>query len=77
MLRAGSAQVRRNDIAVNSTNNEKVGRGIYCSPLFTTCLFEYAKQCTRANETFRIVLQCRIKPEVLKISCREDFWLIN
>ena len=38
---------------------------------------EYTKQCTREKETFHIVLQCRIKPEALKITTVSDYWLIN
>ena len=62
MLIAGGGQAYQNTIALNSKNNEYVGRGIYCSPLFTACLMGYAQACSKGNETFHIVLQCRIKP---------------
>lgn len=61
MLIAGSAQAYSNTKAVNK-NNELVGDGIYCSPLFTTCLEGYTQEVSRANQSFCIVLQCRIKP---------------
>jgi len=75
MLRAGGGQVHTYDIAPNS--GQRVGDGIYCSPLFTTCLFHYTTKCERKNLGFRVLLQCRIKPEVLKCTDKDDYWVIN
>jgi len=54
-----------------------VGRGIYCSPLFTTCLGDYTQPVTKNGLTYRVVLQCRIKPEALKCTSQTDYWVIN
>ena len=52
MLVAGQGQTYSNTIAVNAKNNEKVGKGVYCSPLFTTALNEYTRPCRKEKETF-------------------------
>ena len=77
MLIAGAAQACAGHVAVNRTGGELVGNGIYCSPYFTTCLMGYTQPCTKNNMTFRVLFQCRIKPEALKCTQCTDYWVIN
>jgi hypothetical protein len=77
MLVPGHRQAYDDDIAVNREDEEKVGKGIYCSPLFTTCLFDYAQPCMRGDKTYHILLQCRFNPTALKITPQSDYWVIN
>jgi hypothetical protein len=75
MLIPGAAQAHRNNMATNK--NEVVGNGIYVSPHFTTSLFGYTQPATKGNQTYRVVLQCRLRPEVLKCTPCTDYWVIN
>lgn len=77
MLIAGPAQACAGHIAVNRKNNELVGNGIYCTPRYTTSLLGYAKECNQGSQKFYVMLQCRIKPEALKCTAVEDYWVIN
>jgi hypothetical protein len=76
MLIVGPAQVCRDYRAVNKGNPELVGDGVYCSPHYTFCLFDYTVPCTMAGQTYRVVLQCRVKPEALKCATLTH-WVIN
>jgi hypothetical protein len=73
---AGGAQACSGHAAANKPG-QHVGIGIYCSPLFTTCLNGYTKNVTKGNQTYRVMLQCRIKPEALKCTACVDYWVIN
>ena len=76
MLIPGSAQLYENSTAVNNPS-EKVGWGIYCSPHFQEC-FNYTRAVTVENKDYHLVLQCRVKPEKIKV-CEgtEEYWVIN
>lgn len=76
MLRGGGGQAYQGSLAVNKPNIY-VGYGIYISPHFTTSLFGYTQECKMANQTYRVLLQCRFKPEALKCTNCTDYWVIN
>jgi len=76
MLIAGAAQACSGHVAANKPG-QHVGIGIYCSPLFTTCLDGYTQSVTKGNQTYKVMLQCRIKPEALKCTAVTDYWVIN
>jgi hypothetical protein len=76
MLRVGPAQLHVHSVAVNKKNGELVGEGIYCSPHYTVGLFGYTAPCTMAGQTYRVVLQCRVKPEAIKCA-NSTYWIIN
>lgn len=78
MLRPGSRQAHNDDKAVNKNNGELVGRGIYCSPHFTTCLaYSGPSKSEENDQEVYIVLQCRVKPESIRISNNDDYWVVN
>ena len=73
MLIAGNGQAHCNNVCINK--KEKVGKGIYFSPYFLTSLFEYSS-ITQEQE-HHILLQCRLKPDAIKITSRPDYWVVN
>ena len=75
MLIPGSGQAHLNDFAKNKPK-EKVGRGIYCSPHFEEC-FNYAKPLYVGKRGYRLILQCKVNPEKIKVCTNEVYWVIN
>ncbi len=72
MLIPGSAQVHEDDICHRTKT--AVGSGIYISPYFLTCLYTYAQ--LKAGDYY-LVLQCRAKPDKIKFTERDEYWVIN
>jgi hypothetical protein len=46
------------------------------SPLFSYCLLN-AKTITKYNKKYRMLLQCRFKPESLKCTNNDKVWIVN
>ena len=77
MLQIGKAQWYKDEDAINKPG-EKVGEGIYLSPYFTVCLFDYAEPTEKNNQIYHVVLMVRIRPAALKITTTEEtYWVIN
>ena len=72
-MKPGPNQYRKNDISENS-KSERLGDGIYFTPRLTVAL-EYARQCNADGNKFHVILQCRFKPEKVKLS--DDYWLVR
>ena len=75
MLRAGRNQVYSNEYALNKPK-EKVGKGVYLSPHFQTCL-PYTKPFEVEGNEYRLMMQCRVNPTKIKVCSKEDFWVLN
>ena len=76
MLKAGTGQSYKDDMAVNNPST-KVGVGIYCSPHFQECL-GYANPFKISGKEYRLILQCRVRPSKIKVcNGKEEFWVIN
>lgn len=73
MLKAGTGQAHSLDDCIN--RNEKVGNCIYFSPYFLASLLGYSK--ISLEEDYHIILQCRLKPESIKITSKPNYWVIN
>ena len=75
MLRPGGSQVYGNEPSINRPG-EKVGRGVYLSPHFQSCL-HYTKPFSLEGKEYLLMMQCRVNPAKIKICPREDFWVLN
>ena len=78
-MRSGANQAFQYDPAVNRPNTE-LGQGIYCTPHIQFAL-GYAES-TKINvngieETYYLVLQCRLNPYKIKVGTDNSVWVVN
>lgn len=76
MLKPGPNQVRSTDMAINKPS-QKVSQGVYFSPHFQVCLRNYTTPIVVNKETYRLILQCRVNPEKILITRRQEYWVVN
>ncbi len=64
MLRAGTRNAYEDDLTI-SHPGEKCGKGVYTSPHFSVPLRDYSDPAQ--NTKLHLVLQCRAKPDKIRI----------
>lgn len=76
MLKPGKTQLHHLEKAVNK-ENEQIETGVYFSPHVYICQ-NYAQTIKVKNIHYRLVLQCRLAPEAIKV-CEKDerIWVVN
>ena len=80
MLKSGILQAHIYDTC--KISGTKVGKGIYCSPNVEVCTAIYMNYLEITDnegitKKFGLVFQCRVKPNKIKITDRDEYWVIN
>lgn len=76
MLRAGAGQAFENTYSLNKPK-DYVGRGIYCSPHIQVGLGSYSSGLGISNKKYRLIFQCRVNPDAIKVCNNNIFWVLN
>lgn len=72
-----SEQAHVNSLCANAPG--EIGRGVYLSPMFALCL-QYAHPQKVGTKSYRLVFQCRLRPNSIKIpqqQTKQNIWVVN